>query len=92
MALAQTSDEWRMRVFNLYVAQIAVDICEIDLPKAIHDRFDKATDVAEKRSGASTEELNVSFKTMKTGASQNPKGFCSQMLPAAKKTIAEFED
>ena len=53
-ASAQTSDEWRMRVFNLYVAHIAVDVCEIDLSKAVHDRFDKATDVAEKRSGAST--------------------------------------
>jgi hypothetical protein len=89
-ALAQPEDD-KMRLFRYYIVQVAIDVCEIDVPKGQQARFDKACDVLEDKIGETKKVLDDTFKQIKTGATQNPRGFCDQYKPVANKTLAEFK-
>lgn len=89
-AFAQAEDD-RMKLFRYYIVHVAIDVCEIDIDSAHQKRFDSATDVLERKIGLSTAEMDQGYKQIKTGAGQNPKGFCETYRPVAKQTLAEFD-
>jgi len=89
-AAAQAEDD-RMRLFRYYFVHVAIDVCEIDISSARQKRFDAATDTLEQRTGATKAEMDATFKQIKTGASENPRGFCETYRPVARQTLAEFD-
>lgn len=90
-AVAQSNEDDRLRLFRYYITHVAVDVCEIDIPKEQETRFVRATDRLEEKVGATKAEMDATFKQIKDGASQSPKGFCQQYRPVALETLKPFE-
>lgn len=90
-AASAQNEEDRMKLFRYYIAHVAIDVCDIDISAAHQKRFDSATDVLERKVGATKEEMDGTFKQIKTGATQNPKGFCETYRPTARQTLSEFD-
>ncbi|HLG49226.1 MAG TPA: hypothetical protein VKY24_23475 [Reyranella sp.] len=89
-ATAQTEDD-RLTLFRYYIAIVASDVCDIDVSKAQEKRFNQAVETLEKKVGASKAEMDTTFKQIKEGATNSPKGFWETDRKPSEETVAEFK-
>lgn len=77
-------------VVGLYVIDIAVDVCDLDLTKEQETRLDFWIDWAEKQLDIADRKLNRAYDGMVKEAEKDKTDFCRQMTPVAKKALQDL--
>lgn len=92
MALAQTptkADAQKM-VVGLYVIDIAVDVCDLDITKDQEKRLEFWIEWAEKQLEISDRKLEKTYDAMVAEAGKDKKAFCEKMTPVANQAVKEL--
>jgi hypothetical protein len=89
MASAQNlskSDAQKM-VLGLYVIDIAVDVCDVELTKEQEKRLEFWIEWAEKQLDVTDRKLDKTYEALEAEAKNDKKEFCSKMTPVANEAL-----
>lgn len=77
-------------VLGLYVIDVAIEVCDLDLTKEQERRLEFWIEWAEKQLDIADRKLNKVYDTLETEAKKDKKDFCKQMTPVAKEALKEL--
>jgi len=85
-----TKADAQKMVIGLYVIDIAVDICDVDLTKEQEKRLEFWVEWAEKQLDIADRKLEKTYETMAQEAEKDKKAFCEKATPAANQALKEL--
>ena len=91
-ASAQTltkSDAEKM-VIGLYVVDVAIEVCDLDLTKEQEKRLEFWIAWAEKQLDIADRKLNKVYDAMESEAKRDKKDFCAKMTPVAQDALKDL--
>lgn len=77
-------------VIGLYVVDVAVDVCDLDLTKEQEKRLEFWIAWAEKQLDIADRKLDKTYDALEAEAKKDKKAFCAQMTPVANEALKEL--
>ena len=77
-------------VLGLYVVDIAVEVCDLELTKDQEKRLEYWIDWAEKQLNIADRKLEKTYDTMMDEVRKDKKGFCAKATPEAQQALKEL--
>jgi hypothetical protein len=77
-------------VLGLYVIDVAVDVCDLDLTKEQEKRLEFWIEWAEKQLDIADRKLDKTYDTLESEAQKDKKAFCAKMTPVANEALKEL--
>lgn len=77
-------------VLGLYVIDVAIEVCDLDLTKEQEKRLEFWIDWAEKQLDIADRKLNKVYDSLEEEAKKDKKDFCTKMTPVANQALKEL--
>jgi hypothetical protein len=77
-------------VLGLYVIDVAIDVCDLDLTKEQEKRLEYWIEWAEKQLDIADRKLNKTYDTLEEEAQKDTNAFCAKMTPIANEALREL--
>lgn len=85
-----SKDDAQKMVLGLYIVDIAVDVCDLELTKDQEKRLEFWVDWAEKQLNIADRKLEKTYDTMVAEAKKDKSAFCANATPAAQQALKEL--
>lgn len=85
-----TKDDAQKLVLGLYVVDIAVEVCDLELTKDQEKRLEFWVEWAEKQLNIADRKLEKTYDTMTDEAKKDKGAFCAKATPAAQQVLKEL--
>ena len=85
-----TKEDAQKMVLGLYVVDVAIEVCDLDLTKDQEKRLEFWIAWAEKQLDIADRKLDKAYDAMEAEAKKDKKAFCAEMTPIAKQTLKEL--
>ena len=89
-AQALTKADAEKMVIGLYVVDVAIEVCDLDLTKEQEKRLEFWIEWAEKQLDIADRKLNKVYDALEEEAKKDKKAFCAQMTPIAKEALKDL--
>lgn len=82
-----SKEDAQKMVIGLYVVDIAVEVCDLELTKDQEKRLEFWIEWAEKQLNISDRKLDKTYDGMTEEASKDKAGFCAKATPIAQEAV-----
>ncbi len=77
-------------VLGLYVIDVAIEVCDLDLTKEQEKRLEFWIEWAEKQLDIADRKLNKVYDALEDEAKKDKKDFCKKMTPVANDALKDL--
>ncbi len=92
-ARAQTATDWQARLVDLYTLSVAIDVCDdLNVTTEDEDRLDKAISAVEAKLALTEEASAALYDQLSKTADSDRDGFCREIGPKVKTSIAKLDE